>query len=368
MSSPATLRSGPSDSRGAAASGRYHALDGLRGVAAIAVMAYHYTQFGTVRLMAGAEAAVDLFFMLSGFVLMHSYAGPIAGGMRFATFLSARLRRLGPLYLAGLLLGLLAAVLPLAGPAAAPFDRDRVVTAFALNLVLLPYLGSGDWQFDGQRIPGPIFPLNDPSWSLFFEIAVNGLFFAVLAGLRGRALERPLAALVAVAMAAFFVMLARTWQFNAGWGDANFLHGFPRVIAEFFLGALIWQHHRRLPALWPGFAVAAALVLLLTFIKPGDKFRFVTLFVICPTVILLTSRLALVGTAARACAWLGELSYPLYITHFPIHRLLHEIDAVAALPDSSRFLITAAVALTAAVLFADADRRLRQHRAQRRPR
>ena len=96
--------------------------------------------------------------------------------------------------------------------------------------------------------------------------------------------------------------------------------------------------------------------------------RFVTLFVICPTVILLTSRLALDGTTARACAWLGELSYPLYITHFPIRRLLHEIDAVAALPDSARFSITAAVALTAAVLFADADRRLRQRLARRRPR
>lgn len=69
---------------------RFDALDGIRGVAALAVMAYHYTKCGSLRMLLGAEAAVDLFFMLSGFVLMHSYGGKIARGMRFREFLGAR--------------------------------------------------------------------------------------------------------------------------------------------------------------------------------------------------------------------------------------------------------------------------------------
>ncbi|TIW52974.1 MAG: acyltransferase, partial [Mesorhizobium sp.] len=81
----------------------YLNLDALRGVAAISVMLYHFSPFiADGKVLPSSYLAVDLFFLLSGFVIAHAYDRKIESGMGFGTF---RLIRLYPLYLAGTLLG-----------------------------------------------------------------------------------------------------------------------------------------------------------------------------------------------------------------------------------------------------------------------
>jgi peptidoglycan/LPS O-acetylase OafA/YrhL len=90
---------------------RFDLLDGLRGLAAIAVMVHHFTQHNGLHWLGGAWVAVDLFFILSGFVIAHSYGIKLLAGMPLRQFLLIRLNRLGPLYFFGLLIGLIAALL-----------------------------------------------------------------------------------------------------------------------------------------------------------------------------------------------------------------------------------------------------------------
>ena len=116
-------------------------------------------------------------------VHVHRLRRKIERGMGFRAFLVARVQRLGPLFVIGLLLGLLAVLVHLALDSGGPLAIQPVLIAFGLNLLVLPYLNRLEWPFDGQLIPGPIFPLNDPAWSLFFEMFVNLVFFVCLAEL-----------------------------------------------------------------------------------------------------------------------------------------------------------------------------------------
>lgn len=339
---------------------RFDALDGIRGIAALAVMLYHYTQFSSLRMLPGAEAAVDLFFMLSGFVLMFSYGRKIERGMGFREFLLARLQRLGPLFVIGLLLGLTAALIHIGRGLDDQLRLQPVLTAFGLNLVVLPYLNHQSWMFDGQGIPGPIFPLNDPSWSLFFEMFVNLVFFFCLAELvRRKRVQSGLLLLTAGALLVFLAGLIHSQQFNGGWGIGNFKYGFPRVTAEFFLGCLIFLFHQRLPRAYPWLALVSLGLFLLFMAHPGDQTRYAGLFVLCPALILLMSRVSVSGALQRGCTRLGELSYPLYVTHFPIYRLLYEIDAFRTASDLAQLVVAATLALTTATLLIPADRWLR---------
>lgn len=82
---------------------RFDALDGLRGVAAIAVMISHFSQ---ETLFKNAYEAVDLFFMLSGFVIAHSYGARLLSGMTSTEYVKRRLIRLYPMLLISLLIAL----------------------------------------------------------------------------------------------------------------------------------------------------------------------------------------------------------------------------------------------------------------------
>jgi len=342
------------------ASTRFDALDGIRGIAAVAVMLYHYTQFSSLRMLPGAEAAVDLFFMLSGFVLMYSYGRKIERGMRFRAFLIARVQRLGPLFVIGLLLGLLAALVHLALDRGGPLAIQPVLIAFGLNLLVLPYLNRLEWPFDGQLIPGPIFPLNDPAWSLFFEMFVNLVFFVVLAELvRRKRLNGGLLLVTAGSLLVFVAGLIHSQQFNAGWGIGNFKYGFPRVTAEFFLGCLIFVFHQRLPRPPTVLTAICLALLLLFFAHPGDKTRYLGLLLLCPALIALASRTEVRGALRRLCARLGDLSYPVYVTHFPLYRLLHEVDAFRNASDAVQLSLAAVLAMTLAALLVPVDRHIR---------
>ncbi len=137
-------------------------LDALRGVAAIAVMSYHSTPILRHQPFLRGELAVDFFFMLSGFVLTFAYGNRLDAGWGTGAFLKTRLARLYPLYALGLVLGgsFLLAVAPRA-------QRGTTALAFAAGLVVCP----SPWTFPGG-MPW-IFPLNFPTWSLFYEAVAN---------------------------------------------------------------------------------------------------------------------------------------------------------------------------------------------------
>src|SRR5271156_4792125 len=121
-------------------------LDGLRGVAAIIVLALHVLgPLVDISLTPHAGLAVDFFFCLSGFVIGYAYEDRLLKTMSFLEFATARVIRLYPLIIAGLLLGAMTFIVKAVishQPAFAP----RFLTAFALEAFLRPappILGDG---------------------------------------------------------------------------------------------------------------------------------------------------------------------------------------------------------------------------------
>jgi len=130
---------------------RYLILDGLRGVAAFGVLIFHGRSWMPDRLFSHGYLAVDFFFILSGFILAYTYAtteGTTRGGAR--VFWVARIARIYPVYLLGLVLAL--------GPyLATEHNIQNITISIGSHLVMLHA-----W------LPGTL-DLNQPSWSLSVE-------------------------------------------------------------------------------------------------------------------------------------------------------------------------------------------------------
>ena len=118
-------------------SNRYLVLDGLRGVAAFSVMFYHFCMGSSVALFPNATVGVDLFFMLSGFVLAHAYATRFQQGYAYSAYLYRVLTRLYPMLLAGCILGMVALYLNKAAGFINVGTQD-IVMAFVSNALYLP--------------------------------------------------------------------------------------------------------------------------------------------------------------------------------------------------------------------------------------
>ena len=150
----------------------YTALDGLRGVAAITVVCFHiFEAFATSHLdqrINHGYLAVDFFFMLSGFVVGYAYDDRW-GTMTTMDFIKRRIIRLHPMVVMGAIIG--AVLFYFQG--CSVWDVSKVTVsalllATVLNALLIPALPGHE-----VRGLGEMFPLNGPSWSLFFEYIGN---------------------------------------------------------------------------------------------------------------------------------------------------------------------------------------------------
>lgn len=336
---------------------RFDVLDGVRGLAAIAVLIHHLTQHNGLHLMVGAYAAVDLFFILSGFVIMHSYGEQIRRGMSFKAFAKARVIRLAPLYLLGLALGFVATTAAVLKNPAGPIDMQDVLTAAGLGLFMIPDLNFLSWPLGDQLMPNLLFPLNDPSWSLFFELFINVCFFYYIA--RFRTVQIAFVAAMVIA----FVVTRMTFDFNnPGWGSDSFLQGFPRVAAEFFIGAWLYQSPWRpklngLKSILPWTLLA---VVFAFFYSSSEVKAMENALILEPAAILASARLELDDILRKVCKLLGDWSYPLYITHFPLYRLALNVFDLGRISPTHQLIVMSAVALASAAVFNELDKKVRR--------
>ncbi len=335
---------------------RFDMLDGLRGIAAVAVMIYHYTQHNGLHWLGGAWVAVDLFFVLSGFVIALSYGDKILKGMSFREFIYVRLIRLAPMYFLGLMLGLLAILLPIAKGEAPQIHFHQVMTALTLGLAWLPYFNDGLWPFGSGSIPGATFPLNDPGWSLFFEFFVNlGFFYFVYFFRKSSSL------LFVLLIGTVFVFCTfGLRQINPGWGASNFFFGFPRVIAEFFFGTLIFALGLHLKKYPKPLALIVVLVALLFFFTSSTRVALINTFIFLPLTVVLMSTVPVSGVAKALCKTLGDLSYPLYVLHFPIYRLVFGLSEVKSLSPVAQTLLIGGFCVIVSLLLINVDLKLRK--------
>jgi len=154
----------------------FEILDGLRGVAALAVVIFHFMEWvyadASQNFIGHGFLAVDFFFCLSGFVIGYAYDDRIAQ-MGVWGFFKARLIRLHPLVIAGSVLGLLAFLFDRFGGHAELYSAGKIILTFICSLLLIPLPVMADRSFN-------LFGFNAPSWSLFWEYAANIAYALIL--------------------------------------------------------------------------------------------------------------------------------------------------------------------------------------------
>jgi peptidoglycan/LPS O-acetylase OafA/YrhL len=323
-----------------ASSRHLQSLTPLRGIAALWVVFYHYT--GTYlpnlhvenysHILDKGYLAVDLFFMLSGFVMTHVYhrafTESVSGNYR--NFLVARVARLYPLHLLVLVLfvatALAARVVAYATTGAVetiPLQGPRSFGALIANLFML------------QGLKASTLSWNYPAWSISLEFLAYLAFPFVLPVMwRARAATKLGLALLLFAALAWLAYLT-AGDFNQWDGPDALL----RCLPEFMLGTLLYSAFRSgtSTALLGSDAVALALSLgtiLLLHLGAPD------LLIVAAFAVLILAAVANTGTFAQALnvkplIWLGDISYSLYLIHSLVQYATTELLDAHGLLDRS---------------------------------
>jgi peptidoglycan/LPS O-acetylase OafA/YrhL len=165
-------------------------------------------------------------------------------------------------------------------------------------------------------VVGDLFPVNAPAWSLFFEMFIGLAYFAFVAFTK----KTESIVVAAVGMASYALCLVLL-----GWGHTlNFLESFPRFIGEFFLGGLACTYRDAVKLQSKLLLAALAVLVALSFCYPFPGSRIVSATLLYPAFVLFASKVEVSGAVAKVCDVLGSISYPLYILHMPLYRMLYD--------------------------------------------
>ncbi|MFS0771627.1 acyltransferase family protein [Sphingomonas sp. 1P08PE] len=292
----------------------------MRGIAALSVFTIHASKLIAPVLVPHAYLAVDLFFLLSGFVIDHAYSDKLARQLTPGRFIIARYIRLYPLYLIGLSIGFAGAGISLAMGQGVHSGASLAVATIT-GLFMLP---SSTATHDVALVP-----LNYPAWSLLFELAVNVIFALTFRWLTTRVLLviATVAALCLCWTAYAYGSIDHGMAWSLGWVGAI------RVTFSFFLGVAIrrvftgtcvitrWAYALPLLVLPPMMGFGGT---------PGDLIAIIFLF---PLIIGLAA--CVEPPAARTMIMLGTLSYPLYVIHIPTLQFIERVMTVTRIDPSS---------------------------------
>lgn len=318
----------------------YNLLDGLRGVAALVVIWYHvfegfaFASGGTIDTLNHGYLAVDFFFMLSGFVIAYAYDDRWnrTQGLRLGSFVKRRLIRLHPMVILGALLGALTFVLQGSqqwdGTA---IDFYWVMVAMVCTMAMLPAWPGASYEVRGN---GELFPLNGPAWSLFFEYIGNLLYALFLRRFSNKGLA-VFTGLLGIAWLAFALTDAAGYgSMGVGWTleGVNFPGGLIRMLFPFSMGMLLSRNFRPF-SIRGAFGLCSFLlvtVLAVPYVAGNTPICFnglyeaACLFVVFPLLVWMGASGTTTDTkSTRVCQFLGDISYPVYMIHYPIMYLFY---------------------------------------------
>ena len=313
----------------------YALLDGLRGVAALLVVWYHIFegfQFAgnkpVIDFINHGYLAVDFFFILSGFVVGYAYDNRWGKTLTLGGFFRRRLIRLQPMVIMGAVIG--AASFLISGMER--WDGTHATLwltflAFVCGCLMLPALPRMPREVRGN---GEMFPLNGPCWSLFFEYVGNIVYALFI-----RRLSTRLLAVLSFALCCALTWFAVTDQsgygsIGVGWtvDRTNILGGMLRMLCPFTMGVLMSRLFKPLRQARGAFWTSAALLLAIFHIpytysdgalSLNGMFEAACIIAVFPLVVWYAASGKTTDIAStRICRFLGDISYPLYIVHYPI--------------------------------------------------
>ncbi|MFZ6816535.1 acyltransferase family protein [Undibacterium sp. Rencai35W] len=292
---------------------QYHTLDGMRGIAALLIVLFHTSNYFAGLFFPESYLAVDLFFVLSGFVIAKAYTQRLDEGVSTYSFIRIRLIRLYPLYAMGTLLGIILAIASvIAGSNVANWSITTLLLTSILAMLVLP-----------SPLTPQLYAINAPSWSLLFELLANALYamFYRLLSIKKLILITCLAAIGLSICAVKFGHLDLGYQWSSAVG------GIPRVTYSFCMGLLIAAYRDQSPCLrLPSWCVLALCISLLC-ISPTANLRplydLATILFLFPILVLIGSRSESDKKWIKTSyATLGSISYGLYVLHVPAALLI----------------------------------------------
>lgn len=317
---------------------RYEILDGLRGVAAMLVVAYHlletYISNPMEQILNHGYLAVDFFFVLSGFVIGYAYDDRW-DRMSLWDFCKRRLVRLHPMVIMGTLIG--AALFYFGVCPAFPMIIEtpwwKVLVMALLGCLMIPALIS--WDIRGWWETNP---LNGPTWSLTWEYIANIIYALIVRHFSKLglgilvALSACLTIDVALNIDTFGLLGGRSdvsYTVIGGWSvtpDQMYI-GLSRLMYPFFMGLLLARINRLIKVNGGFYWCSLCIIIILAMPRIGGTtdmwmngaYEALSIIILFPLIVLMGAGSTVTGKRSVAlCKFLGVLSYPLYITHFPL--------------------------------------------------
>lgn len=303
----------------------YNILDGLRGIAAIMVVCFHvFEAFATSHLdqrINHGYLAVDFFFILSGFVVGYAYDERWKT-MKIKDFLKRRVIRLHPMVIMGTIIG----VVMFYFQGCSVWDVSKVtIGAFLLATLMNAFLIPATPGLEVRGV-GEMFPLNGPSWSLFFEYIGSILYAFFIRKLPTKALS--VLVVLAGCGLATFAIFGPLGDICVGYSltRTEFTGGFLRLLFSFSAGLLMSRIFKPVKIKGAFWLCSLAIIVLLAVPRIGGAERLwmnglydtLCFAVFFPLIVFLgASGKTTDKYTVRICKFLGDISYPLYMVHYP---------------------------------------------------
>jgi peptidoglycan/LPS O-acetylase OafA/YrhL len=303
----------------------YEVLDGLRGTAALSIIVFHIFEMLVPDIqhnpMPHAFLAADFFFALSGFVLGYAYDDRLKPGARpeialnFWQFAKRRLIRLHPLVIVAAIWGLLGYLLdPFVGDkqtVGVAISAGQLAVIFVLSLFLLP----------APSLPnefGETHGINGPAWTLFQEYVAN-----VLYALWGARMKRGVHIVLCIVAAGALAWTGNHFgELGHGWSWKEFWVAPVRMAAPFLMGLLVYRLNWRLKIPAPFLVLSAVLIAILMLPQAGawnGLAEAAVVVIAFPLILVAGAGIgAESGFVGKLCRFIGQLSYPVYIIHYPL--------------------------------------------------
>jgi peptidoglycan/LPS O-acetylase OafA/YrhL len=303
----------------------YEILDGLRGVAAVMVLAFHiFEPYSTSRfdqIINHGYLAVDFFFVLSGFVIGYAYDDRWRK-MTVGQFFKRRFIRLHPMVVTGMIIG--AALFYFGDSSVFPLIHDvsiwKMLLFMLFGMLMIPAPPSMDirgWQ--------EMYTLNSPCWSLFFEYVANILYALFIRKFSKTAL---LILVFIAACATVHLTVTTSGDTIGGWTfDVKHLRiGFTRLIYPFFAGILLCRTGKPIRMKHAFLWCSLLIITVLSIPRIGGHehlwmnglYDSLSIIIIFPLIVFSGAGGEVKGKyTSRICKFLGDISFPLYITHYP---------------------------------------------------
>ena len=294
-------------------------LDGLRGIGALVIVVFHIAvPLGFDSLTLHTAPAVEYFFCLSGFVIGYAYERKLLTATTFSSFAAARLMRLYPLIFFGTLLGFAVYIAKAHMAGTTPFS-PTAMKALVLELFMIPnplQVGMG-WT--------EVQPFNPPAWTLFFEFLAYFLYAAFV-----RYLTKPV--LISLMIVGAVLVVAQSYLLDGVDGGnywSNLPFGFTRMFFPFLCGLFLYRRRAKNPTC--GIAsefLGPTLFVIFIFLRfcpvpaPWDWiYEALIVLLAYPVMINLGARGEPGPTATAIYLFMGRLSFPVYILHYPLVRV-----------------------------------------------